>query len=563
MEHSQQVNRSLHSLEKRKQRQQLLRQPALIAVTLAIILILVIFSIYPLLEVFRQTIWDNGLDFSVLQKTLSSSYFWKAFGNSVLLGLTTAAISTVVGFIFAFAVTRTEMPGKKFFHMIAMLPIVSPPFVMALAMITMFGRSGMITKGLLGITNANVYGMHSLVIVQALAMFPLAYLNLRGILESINTSVEDAAQSLGASRGKVFRSVTLPLCIPAIFSSILIVFIKSISDFGNPQLLGGDFSTLSSQAYLQINGMHNLRGGALIAVSILLPSVLAFVIQKYWVSKKSFVSVTGKPTAGSQRINEKHIVAPLFIICVIFTLIVLLFYLTVVMISFVKTWGVDMTPTLDNFRFAFQRGASYIQGSLILAVIATPITAIMGMIIAYLVIRKNFLGKRFIEFSSILAFAVPGIVLGIGYILAFNKPPILLTGSATIIIMALVFRNMSVGIESGTNSLRQVDPCIEEASSSLGASTPRTFLKITLPLMRSALYTSLVNSFVRSMTSISAVIFIVSVNWNLLTVLIMSEVEASRFGVASAYCVILMLIVFAAFAVMDLLVNRLGKRKGA
>lgn len=563
MEHSQIVNRDLRSLEKSKQRQQLLRQPTLIAVTLAIIFILVIFSIYPLLEVFRQTVWDNGFDFSVLQKTLSSSYFWKAFGNSVLLGLTTAAISTVVGYIFAFAVTRTEMPGKKFFHLIAMLPIVSPPFVMALAMITMFGRSGMITKGLLGITNANVYGMHSLVIVQSLAMFPLAYLNLRGILESINTSVEDAAQSLGASRGKVFMSVTLPLCVPAIFSSILIVFIKSISDFGNPQLLGGDFATLSSQAYLQINGMHNLRGGALIAVSILLPSVLAFVIQKYWVSKKSFVSVTGKPTAGTQRIDEKRIVAPLFIICAIFALIVLLFYVTVVLISFVKTWGVDMTLTLENYRFAFQRGASYIQGSLILALIATPITAFMGMIIAYLVIRKNFLGKRFIEFSSILTFAVPGIVLGIGYILAFNKPPILLTGSATILIMALVFRNMSVGIESGTNSLRQVDPCIEEASASLGASTPRTFLRITLPLMRSALYTSLVNSFVRSMTSISAVIFIVSVNWNLLTVLIMSEVEASRFGVASAYCVILMLIVFAAFAVMDLLVNRLGKRKGA
>ena len=183
------------------------------------------------------------------------------------------------------------------------------------------------------------------------------------------------------------------------------------------------------------------------------------------------------------------------------------------------------------------------------------------MVISYLVVRKSFIGKRFIEFSSMLTFAVPGIVLGIGYIISFNTRPILLTGTAAIIIIALMFRNMSIGIEAGTNSLRQIDPSIEEASTNQGAGQLYTFWHITLPLIRSAIYTTMVNAFVRSMTSISAVIFLVSVHWNLLTVMIMSEVENSRLGVAAAYCVILMVIVLAAFAILKILVNNIGQQR--
>jgi iron(III) transport system permease protein len=551
----------LRSIERKKQWQQLLRQPGLVAVIILLFSSLAIFSIYPLLKVFASTVWHDGVDLSILKTTLGSSYFKQSFWNSVFLGAVVAVISGIIGFVFAFATTRTNMGGKKFFHLIAMLPIVSPPFVLALALILLCGRSGLITRRLLGITNANVYGMHSLVFVQVLGLFPLAYLNMKGILESLNTSVEDAARSLGAGRGHVFRTVTLPLCIPALLSSFLIVFIKSISDFGNPQILGGNFSTLSSQAYLQINGMHNLRGGALIAISILFPSIAAFVIQKYWVGKKSFISVTGKPVRGDGVIREKYITVPLFVVCGLLSLLVLVFYGMVVWIAFIRTWGVDMSLTLRNFAFAFSRGGGYIRGSFLLSIIATPVTAMAGMLIAWLVIRKEFPGKGFIEFATILTFAVPGIVLGISYILAFNQPPFLLTGSAAIIIITLVFRHLSVGIEAGTNSLRQIDPSIEEASANLGAGGAFTFWHISLPMMKSALYISLVNTFVRSMTSISAVIFVVSVNWNLLTVLIMSEVEGSRFGVAAAYCVILMVIVLAAFALMQVIVNRIGINK--
>jgi iron(III) transport system permease protein len=550
---------TLARLEKTAQRRKQLHQPGTMGMALVVAAVLVLFSVYPIVKIFIRTISDKGtLDLSIVQATASSAYFWHSFANSLLLGFAVAVTATLIGFLFAYSVTRTGMPGRRFFHLTAMLPIISPPFMMALALIILFGRSGLISKSLLGIMNSSVYGFRGLFFVQVMALFPLAYLNLRGVLESISNSLEDAGRSLGATRGKVFQSVTLPLCIPAIFSSILIVFIKSISDFGNPQVLGGNFSTLSAQAYLQINGMYNTRAGAFIAISILAPAAIAFMIERYWISKKSFISVTGKPSNNGELINDRPLVQILFALCLLLTMIILLFYGTVVWMSFVKTLGVDLSLSFNNFTFVFRRGA-YIRDSLLLALVATPLTALFGMMISHLVIRKQFFGKRFIEFSAMLTFAVPGIVLGIGYILAFNRRPILLTGTALIIIMALVFRNMSIGIEAGSNSLRQIDPSIEEASANLGAGGVHTFIYVTLPMIKSALYTTLVNSFVNSMTSISAVIFLVSVNWNLLTVIIMSEVENSKFGIASAYCVVLMLIVLIAFGALQLAVNSIGR----
>lgn len=548
--------------EKHNQRTALLRQPVLMVVVIAVGLFLFLFSVYPIIKIFVRILFDKGrFDTTIMAKTFSNKQFWVAFVNSIVLGLVSASISTFVGFIFAYGVVRTNMPCKRFFNLMAILPIIAPPFVMALAMILLFGRIGIISHGIFHQQNANAYGLNGLVVVQSLAFFPLAYLNIKAVLESINRSVEDAGESLGASKWHVFWTVTLPLCIPALFSSFLLVFIKSISDFGNPQLIGGDYATLSSQAYLEINGMYDTRTGSLIAVSILLPSVTAFLIERYWISKKSFVTVTGKPQNATDRPKNKSLDRVFFIFCLLLTGVIMLFYGTVIRISLVKTWGVNNALSLDSYRFVFSRGKDYIKDSLILSLIATPLTALVGMIIAYLVERKDFIGKRAIELASMLTFAVPGIVLGIGYIISFNKPPILLTGTATILILALMFRNMSIGIEAGTTSLRQIDPSIEEASTNQGASTPYTFWHVTLPLIRSAIYTTMVNAFVRSMTSISAVIFLVSVYWNLLTVMIMSEVENSRLGVAAAYCVVLMGIVLVSFLVLEIAVNRIGANR--
>lgn len=538
----------------------LARQPGLSATIILTLAALVVFCLYPILRVLLATVFvDGSWDFSVVAETFSSRAFLVALRNSVWLGCVSAFAATCIGFVFAYAVARVRIPARRFFHIMAMLPILSPPFVISLAVILLFGRNGVVTNTLLGIRNNNVYGFTSLAVVQTLALFPLAYLNLRGLLEAIDPALEDSARSLGASRRQAFLHVTLPLCLPGVLSSLLIVFAKSISDFGNPQILAGDYSVLSVQAYLQINGMYDLRTGSFMAVSILLPTMLAFVIQKYWVARKSFVTVTGKPSGAAHPIEDRRVVLPFTLFCLFITLTIVLFYGTVIWVAFVRTWGVNMSLTLRNFSFVLQHGIDAVTDTLILSVVATPITALLGMAIAFLLIRKNFPGKRLMAFSAMLPFAVPGIALGIGYVLSFNAPPLNLTGTAAIIVAALVARNLSVGIEAGANSLRQIDPVIEEASAVLGADSLTTFRHISLPLMRAALFTGLLNAFVRSMTSVSAVVFLVSVNWNLLTVSILSEIESSRLGAASAYCVVLMAIVAAAFCVLELLVNRIGK----
>ena len=326
-------------------------------------------------------------------------------------------------------------------------------------------------------------------------------------------------------------------------------------------MLAGNYNVLSVSAYLQIVGLFDLKTGSFIALSILLPCMLAYLIQNYWVSRRSFVTVTGKATGTVEPIQEKKIVIPLFITLLALTLFTILMYGTVVYVSFVKTWGVDWSMTLDSYQFILKRGAGAIKDTFLLSSIATPITALLGMLIAFLLVRKSFFGKKLMSVASILPFAVPGIALGIGYVVAFNTKPIQLTGTAAIIIIAMVFRTLSIGVETGSNSLRQVDPSIEEAAISLGAGNAKTFFSISLPIMKSALFSGLLNSFIRSMTSVSAVIFLVSVNWNLLTVSILSEIESNRLGAASAYCVALMIMVIVAIGVLEAVVNGIFARR--
>ncbi len=541
----------------------LLRQPGLLFAILFVFVVLILFCIYPLVRLFLSCITNASgeIDFSNIRYVFEKTDFFAAMWNSVKLGLFVGVCATIIGYVYAFAIKRTTIPGKKLFNVMAMLPILSPPFVISLAVILLFGKSGLISKSLLGIKGSNVYGFTWLAIVQILSLFPLAYLNLKGMLETLDSSIENASRTLGASRRKVFMTVTLPLSLPGVFSSFLIVFAKSLCDFGNPQVLAGDYDVLSVSAYLQIVGLFDLKTGSFIAMSILIPCMLAYIIQNYWVTKRSFVTVTGKATGTVELISERHIVLPLFIILLLITGFTILMYGTVIYVSFVKTWGVNWSMTLDSYRFIMKRGKGAIIDTLLLSTIATPVTALLGMLIAYLLVRKSFFGKRLMSVASIIPFAVPGIALGIGYVVAFNTKPLLLTGTAFIIIAAMVFRTLSIGVETGSNSLRQVDPSIEEAAVILGASNSKTFFSISLPIMKSALFSGLLNSFVRSMTSVSAVIFLVSVNWNLLTVSILSEIESQRMSAASAYCVALMVMVIAAIGILEALVNGIFARR--
>ncbi len=539
------------------------KEPMLLLLIILLISALTLFVVYPFIRMMHYSLTtENGkLTFSALSAAFSNRNYRAIFFNSVNLGIITAVLGTIVGYIYAFAITRTEMPWKPFFRTMATLPIISPPFVLSLSIIFLFGRKGLITNGIFGLTDFNVYGLHSLIVVQVMSFFPVAYLTLSGILEAIDSSVEDAALNLGASRWKIFRTITLPLSVPGIVSAILLVFIQSLQDFSNPAVIGGDYATLGVESYRVITGLYDLKTGTLLSVMLLLPSLIAFLLQKYWISGKSFITVTGKPSQNRGKLSEKHIVYPLFAVCLLFCAVILLFYGTVLCGAFVKVWGINNSVSLDHFRYVFSIGWKPLKNAVFLAVIATPIAGLLGMTIAFLTVRKEFIGKKYMSIASLLTFALPGTVVGISYILAFNERPFLLTGTAMILVCVFVFRNIPVGIEGGTSALMQIDPSIEEASTSLGANSFQTFRDVTLPLIKGAFFSGLVYSFVRSMTAVSAIIFLISARWNVVTTRIFSLFEVSQYSDAAAYIVVMIAVIMSAIFILNRLVNRLDKNR--
>ena len=541
------------------------KEPLLLVFIIAIFYFLLVFVAFPLYMVFKTSLIVNKqFDLSNYLAIFSKRYYFQPFINSMILGILAATAGTILGFVFAYAITRTPLPFKRFFRMTATFPIISPPFIVSLAAILLFGRAGSLTPILSRIIGEySIYGLGGLVLVETIAYGPIAFLVLYGVLQAIDPALEEAAMDLGASRARVFATVTLPLAIPGIASAWLLVFIESMADFGNPMVLSGNFRVLSVQAFLQITGMYDLSRGSTLAILLLIPTVTAFFLQKYWVARKSYVTVTGQPTAATIQRLEWYIKLPAYAACFLFTGIVFLFYGMVIWGSFQKLWGVDATLTLRNYIQMFQVGKDYIIDSLALSTLATPITGILGMFIAFLVIRKKFMGRGVMEFVSMLTFAVPGTVVGIGYILAFNQSsalfPFVLTGTAWIITTLLIFRNMPVGIRSGIAALQQIDPSIEEASADLGADSNKTFRKITLPMIAPAFFSGLAFSFVKAMTAISAIIFVVSGKWNLITVAILGFVDNSQYAQAAAMSLLLIVIVLIALSVIQLLVGRIGK----
>ncbi|HOU06797.1 MAG TPA: iron ABC transporter permease [Rectinema sp.] len=531
----------------------LARDPVLLAVILLVTASLAIFILYPLVEVATTSLDVGGgrLGFGVYAEVAKSAYIRKALYNSLLMSTLTAIVGTIIGFIFAFAVVRAKVPLSRFFNTMAVIPIVSPPFIGALAIIMLFGNNGLISWNLLKIQNFPIYGFNGLFIAQVVTFFPVSYLTLKGVLESMNPILEDAALDLGGTRWKVFKKVTLPLAIPGIASSVLLLFVETLADFGNPLILAGSrFPMLSVQAYLQIVGMYDLPKGAAISILLLVPSLIAFYLQRWLVGKRKYTTVTGKPQQSTTQIVSPGARAALFVACLIIALLVAMIYFSIVVGAFAKVWGYDHRPTLDHFKFVFGVGFKAVRDTLIIAGTATPFAGLLGMVIAYLVMRVKFPGRSFVESVSMLSFAVPGTVIGIGYILAFNHPPLVLTGTLTILLLNFVFRYIPVGIESGKAILSSIDPSIEEAAINLGADSRKTFTKVTLPMILPAFFSGLVFAFVRGMTAVSAAIFLVSSRWNLMTVHIMAQVESGNLGAAAAYSLLLVLIVIAAISLI-------------
>ncbi|MBI4670667.1 MAG: iron ABC transporter permease [Chloroflexi bacterium] len=740
------------------------RDPALLVGLLAVGVFIFAFIVFPLARVIVQGFFTPEGQFSLnyFARYLEPGYaqvYWQILAWTVEMGVLAALGSTALGFLFAYTVVRCEIPFKGLVHALALLPTISPPFAIALAAILLFGRAGLVTRDLLHIRFGpgvnDVYGLDGIIFCQIITFFSIAYLILRGMLERIDPSMEEAALSLGASKWHIFRTVTLPLLTPGIAASFLLMFVESLADLGNPILIGGNITVLSTQIWIAVNGEHDQQKGAALALVLLLPTLTVFILQRYWVSRRSYIAVTGKPTSGAATFVKEPIVRWTFIALTILVLLLILsLYLTIFAGSITKLWGIDYTLDLTHFTGVFKRGLEAILDTTFLAALATPLAGIAGVLIAFLVVRKTFSGKEAVDFMSNLGGAVPGTILGIGYIIAFIRPPMFvvvivfaalayflvgaatkqtswrlivlvagslsgivlawlayddkaraasafsfltgglnwlptlaemqwllygagifmalalasllcveaqakrrvfvllalmavyllgrqwillltdplalwgrrlggdylpglvtsvaswitllfqpplalvgftytvlgafvvavwsartrllaalillagsgaltfygqplaLVGTAYIVLMAYAVRSLPATVRASIASLQQIDPAIEEASTSLGGDAQHTFRRVTLPLILPAFIAGLIFSFARHMTSLSAIIFLSTPKWPILTALILSEVEQGGLSLAAAYSVVLIVIVLAAIGLLYLWAGR-------
>ena len=530
------------------------RDPALLPVLATIWLSLALFVLYPLFRLFLATFLVNGQwSFANLATVLNNWFDRQAFVNSLWLATTVSVAGTFLGYVYAFAVTRLPLPSwlKWTLGAVTTLPLISPPFTSSIALTLSLGPNGILLK-LLGLGNFNFYGFWGTWLSETLTYFPVSFLTLAAVLSAIGPNLEDAGLSLGASPGRVFRTVTLPLSIPGVANSLLLLFASSLADFATPLVLAGhSFPVLPTQAYLQITGLYDLRGGAALSFLLLIPAVAVFFLQRFWVGRKNYVTISGK-TGSRSSFKSGGRFAEAFVLgtCFLVTAFILYLYSIILLGAVVKVWGVDNSLTADNFRYVFTHGRKAITDTLLIAAVATPLGGLLAVVVGFVAQRKKVFGTRAMEFISMLNYALPGTVVGIAYVIAFNERPILLTGTMTILVAAYMFRYHAAGIRAVIASLHQIDPSIEEASASLGAGSARTCFRVTVPLIVPAVLMGMRYLFIHSMTAISATIFLVSVRWSLLTTRILECMTELQFAQACAFSVVLILLVFGATALM-------------
>ena len=531
------------------------RDPALRVTVLLLWGLLALFVLYPLLSLLGRVATDDGrLSLGSAFAILADPHQLRAFGNSLLLATLVGFAGTALGFLFALTASRAGL-GRGWLGVldaVTLLPLISPPFTTAIAMIFSFGPRGLITYQLLGIKGVSVYGLTTTFFSETVTYFPIAYLTLRPVLAAIDANVEDMALSLGATRAQVFRTVTVPLAIPGIANAFLLLFAASLADFATPLILAGNaFPVLPTQAYLQITGLFDLRGGAVLSFALLVPAFGVYLLQRYWVSRRYYVTVSGKAGARTAVKTVAPWLRPVLVgACLAVAAVIAYFYALLLYASAVVALGANHAWTWRHYHVIFTEGARAIRDTLIIAGLSMPLGGAYGVLVGYLVARKRFPGRAAMEVVSMLNYALPGTIVGIAYLIAFNDPPIALTGGALIIVACYVFRYSPTGIRATVAQLQQIDPSLEEASLGLGASSATTFYRVTLPLVVPAFFAGLGVVFIRSMTAISATIFLVSINWTLITVRILENMTELSLGPAAAFSVLVVAIVYVVIALI-------------
>ena len=532
------------------------------AVTIFIALLLFFFMLFPLWSILKLSFFEGGqfgiANFTLanFQKYFTTSYTLNALWHSLYVSVVTTIIVTVIVFFFAYAMTRTTISGKTFFRNIIMMPLVAPSIIQALALIYLFGRNGLITAHFLKI-DWNIYGATGIIVSEVLYCLPHAFVILYTTLSAVDIRLDEAAESLGATPLKVFTRITLPSAKYGILSSAALTFNLTITDFGNPVVIGANYNVLATEIYAQVTNLYRFDLGATISIILLVPSLMAFIFN-YYISRKTFAMISGaaKPVIPPSRPLKK---TSFTIYCSLVSFSIIMIFATVIIGSFVKIWPYDWTLTLAHYTFPSIGGYSALWTSVWVSIFVGIGGSFITLVAGYVMETRKPFFKQFIYLLSVMPAAIPGLVMGLGYILAFNKPHYFFYGTPWIIVINIIICNFTLGILSSISNLRNIDPSIEEASMSLGGDTIKTFFKIIFPLSRVAFFQNFVYFFMRSMTTISAVIFLVSATVHLAAIEIIMLDNDGWTASANAMCTCIIVIVLVMLGILKIVSKKTGK----
>jgi iron(III) transport system permease protein len=527
-------------------------------ITISLILFISIFFLYPVIKVFAYPSWAQYVN------AITRPLAVRALKNSLFITLLSTISSVFVGFLFAYAMNYTNIPGKSFFHIISILPLLSPPFVVALAWILLFGPRGLITYNLLHV-RWNIFGWKGLWLVQTIAFFPYAYLVIDNVLSSIDPSLEYAAINLGGTGKRTFLTVTVPLALPGIVNAALLNAIYILADFGNPIVIAGDWPVLPTTIYGLISGHYDVFSAAALSIVLLFPSIAIYIFSQLALGSKSYVTITGKGSALPRKSASHTMHFVLFVFCSFITLIIIAVYGILLVGAFTETWGIKWTLTLRHWSALTGTALQSLVNSLVCAIIAGLAAAFIGLMGAQFIHKRAKRIMRLWDFTFVLPAAIPGIFLGIGYLLAFNAPPIMLTGTLLILILALLVWNIPIAYQTCVAAIKQIGDEIPSAAITLGASPVRAFLSTVAPLLRGPFAYSFVMGFLRAVTNLSIVIFLIGPGRNVATVHIMNLIQYAEIPRATVLTVALfgiaIIVAILAQALLGIPLFGRGRRK--
>ena len=519
------------------------------ALTLILLALFLLFVIYPIGMLIVKSLFVGGkVDLSYFVKFFSKKYYWVTLVNSFKVTVLSTLLACLIGVPMAYLLRSVKIRGSEFLNILIVISYLSPPFIGAYAWIQLLGRNGLFTKwinAIFGTSFGGIYGFAGIVLVFSLQSFPLIYMYVSGAMKNLDNSLNEAAESLGCNAFQRVTKVIFPLVLPSLLAGMLLVFMRVFSDFGTPMIIGEGYKTFPVMLYTQFMGEVGTNDGfaATMCVIVIVIALMFFFIQKLLGQKFTYSMTALKPMQAQEAEGWRKVCAHLAVYLV--TLVAALPQITVIITSFIGTINGSLFTgefTLDNYLNIFSKGNTVaIRNTYLFGLEAIVVVIVCGILISYLSVRKKNTLTGVLDVLTMFPYIIPGSVLGISFLYAFNGPPFLLGGTVIIMIIALSIRRMPYTIRSSTAIIGQISPSIEEASISLGASQVKTFLQITVPMMLPGVLSGAIMSWITLISELSSSVILYTSRTSTLTVAIYSEVIRSNFGNAAAYSTILTL----------------------